>query len=53
MGTLVGNLGAVGAVIWRVYHTQTKVLPSIVQDFRAELAAIRTAHQPELSSLRT
>jgi hypothetical protein len=52
VGTLVGNLGAVGAVIWLVYHTQTKVLPSIVQDFRAELAAVRAAHQAELASLR-
>jgi hypothetical protein len=53
VGTLVSNLGAVGAVIWLVYHTQTKVLPSIVQDFRAELASVRAANQAELAAFRT
>jgi hypothetical protein len=53
VGTLVSNLGTVGAVIWLVYHTQTKVLPSIVSEFRQELAQVRAANQAELAAFRT
>ncbi|MFO0898972.1 MAG: hypothetical protein U0836_16230 [Pirellulales bacterium] len=53
VGTLVSNLGAVGAVIWLVYHTQTKVLPSIVSEFRQELAQVRAANQTELNAWRS
>jgi hypothetical protein len=33
VGTLVSNLGAMGDVIWLVYHTQTEVLPSNISAF--------------------
>lgn len=50
---VVGNLGAIGAVILLLWHTQTKVLPKIQADQLAAAAESRAANEKTAAEFRT
>lgn len=58
IASIVGNLGAVGAVILLFWHTQTKVIPALsasaeknAADFRLQLGTIMAENRLELAKL--
>lgn len=58
LASIVGNLGAVGAVILLFWHTQTKVIPALqassektAAEFRLQLGTIMADNRSEISKI--
>lgn len=52
MGSLIGNLGVMGVLIWHMWYHTTKTYPGMLDKFGAELDKIRETFAREQSAAR-
>ncbi len=52
IGTLVGNLGIVGVLVWHMWYHTTKTYPMMIDRFSVEAEKLRTTFEKEQEASR-
>lgn len=48
---IIKEWGVVAVLVWYIYYTQTKTIPSLVQAFKEEIKAERDKHEDVAASI--